>query len=189
MKESNMDTTRVTSLRNVLRTLAAASLLSLLAIGDARAQSLWTHVASACAVDNGSAAQYDANAARFKVATGVALPATVVARCNVTNPQDNGLDLNWNWLEVAYRDPDGTGTGSQVRALLYRVSNATGGISLLATFDSNAFAAVGDNTAGVLVGGTLDFLHYAYYVEIQVKRSDVANDPTVSIVRLLESVV
>jgi hypothetical protein len=183
-----MDITRLTCARNLLHVVGVALLLSLLTSDDARAQSIWTHVASACAVDEADAAQYEVNAARFKVATGVTLPATVVARCNVTNPLDSAADPNWNTLEVAYRDPDGTGTGSQVKALLYRASNATGGISLLETFDSNAFPAVGDNTARVLLGGSLDFLNYAYFVEIQVKRSNAGNDPTVSIVRLLESI-
>jgi hypothetical protein len=86
-----MEKEQFTGTKNGLRVLGAVSLLSLLAGGEARAQSIWTHVASACAVDDGSAATYEVNAARFKVKSGVTLPATVVARCNVTNPQDSGL--------------------------------------------------------------------------------------------------
>jgi hypothetical protein len=167
--------------------LGALSPFSPLATGDARAQGVWTHVASACAVDEGSTAKYDVNAARLRVKTAATLPATVVARCNVANPRDDGGDPGWNWLEVVYRDPDGIATGSQVKALLYRVSNATGGVSLLTTFDSNEFPATADNTARALFGGSLDFYNYAYFVELQVKRSDTANDPTISIVRLLET--
>jgi hypothetical protein len=184
-----METKRFAFMLNGLRVVGAISLLGSLAVGEARAQSVWTHVASACAVDDGSAAKYEVTAARFKVRTGATLPATVVARCNVTNPQDSGLDPNWEWLEVAYRDPDGVATGNQVKALLYRVSNATGGISLWATFDSNEIAATGNNTAGVWFGGTLDFQNYAYFIEIQVTRSDTANDPTISIVRLKEGAI
>lgn len=182
-----METKRFALVRNSLRAFGALSLLTLLASGEAHAAGIWTHVASACAVDEASAAKYDVNAARFKVKTGQQ-PATVVARCNVTNPQDDGSDPWWNTLEVTYRDPDGTGAGSQVKALLYRVTNATGGVVLIGTFDSNAYATTGDYTARVLVGGAadFDFDNYAYFVEIQVKRSDTANDPTISIVRLYE---
>jgi hypothetical protein len=181
-----MKTQQFTCVTKGLRTLGVMSFLSLLAAGDVRAASVWTHVASACAVDEGSAASYEVNAGRFKVKTGATLPATVIARCNVTNPLDSGLDPYWDWLEVTYRDPDGTGTDSQVRALLYRVSNATGGVFLLATFDSNAFASTTDNTEGILFGGTLDFDNYAYFVEIRVRRSG-SDDPTMSIVRLAQT--
>ena len=182
-----MEKERFTGAKNGLRVLGAVSLLSLLADGEARAQSIWTHVASACVVDDRSATQYEITAARFKVKNGTTLPAIVVARCNVTNPQDSGLDPYWNYLEVAYRDPDGTATGSQAKASLYRVSNATGGISLLQAFDSNAFAANTDTKNGIWFFEPLDFSRYAYFVEIQVKRSSTASDPTVSIVRLFEN--
>jgi hypothetical protein len=76
---------------------------------------------------------------------------------------------------------------SVLAALLYRVSNATGGITLLATFDSDTLFAQGDNTAGVSFGAPLDFGLYAYFVEIRVKRSNTTDDPTISIVRLFES--
>ena len=182
-----MDTKCFGLMRSGLRWLAAVSVLSAIPSAEARAE-IWTHAASACAVDETSAAKYEVNAARFMVKGGAMLPATVVARCNVTQARDSGVAPYWNWLEVTYRDPDGTHTGNQVKALLYRVSNATGGIVLLATFDSNALPATGDNTDGVLFGGIIDFFRYAYFVEIQVKRTDDANGPTISNIRLVETV-
>lgn len=183
-----METKRFALIRNSLRAFGALSLLTLLASSEAHAAGIWTHVASACEVDESSTAKYEMTAARFKFKSGQT--GTIYARCNVTNPQDDGSDPWWNQLEVVYRDPDGIAAGSRVKALLYRVTNATGGVVLVGTFDSNTLAATGDNKGDAPAGGVSDFnfTNYAYFVELQVTRSSTASDPTVSIVRLLETI-
>lgn len=184
-----MEPQRFTFIRKGLLTLGAISLLTLLASGEAQAQSIWTHAASACAVDETSAAKYAVGTTgAFYFASGQT--GTIVARCNVTNPRDDGDDPLWNYLEVAYRDPDGAAAGSQVIASLYRLNPTTGGWTRLVTFDSNAFAATGYNVAGTafpngFFDSDFDFDAYAYLVEIQVRRSDTANNPLISTVRLV----
>jgi len=182
-----METKRFALIRNSLRAFGALSLLTLLASGEAHAAGIWTHVASACAVDESSTAKYEMTAGRFKFKSGQT--GTIYARCNVTNPQDDGTDPWWNQLEVVYRDPDGIAAGSQVKATLYRVYNSNGGVSSAGTaFDSNTLAATSDNKGTTPAGGISDFnfTDYAYFVQLQVTRSSTASDPTVSIVRLLE---
>jgi len=149
----------------------------------------WTYVGAACMADDGSADMYQAIAARFRhksTHTG-----DIFARCNVTNPMDprgrQSGNPNWDSLEVVYRDPPGA--GNQVTAELVRVSNRSGGIFTLATFDSNCNDCEADpdsQTSSVHFIHEFDFDSYAYYVLIKVARtdSDPANNPDVSLVRL-----
>ena len=68
--------------------------------------------------------------------------ATVVLRCNVTDPADfmNFMDPVWNTIEVTYSDSDGMPNDSRVLVQLVRVGKATGVGFLTGTFDSNSFA-------------------------------------------------
>lgn len=149
----------------------------------------WTHVAGACVPDDESRNRYESVAARFRHKdqhTG-----SIFAKCNVTNPMDPRGRLSgnptWDSLEVVYVDPPGS--GNQVLAELVRVSNRTGGIFTLATFDSNCDDCEADaaaQTRSVHFIHQFDFDSYAYYVLIKVRRTDAdeANRPSVSMVRL-----
>lgn len=146
--------------------------------------SIWTHVGAACVADESSVGKYEASAARFRHKgsnTG-----DIVARCNVMNPQDDGHDPNWDVFEVVYRRQAET---DQVTAELIRVSNETGGVYTLATFDSNNFGTSPDEqTRSVEFHHAFDFEHHAYYVQIKVSRTSSAagHNPSVSIVRLYQ---
>lgn len=104
----------------------------------------------------------------------------------------DAVNPGWNALEVAYRDTDGTALADQVTATLYRVSNANGGVWAItgAAFNSNLSADTVDNIELVPFNYTFDFFNYAYFVEIQVKRSSstTEHNPTISIVRLVETI-
>lgn len=144
--------------------------------------SVWTHVGAACVADESSAGKYEASAARFRHKgsnTG-----DIFARCNVTNPEDDGRNPNWDLLEVVYRCQAET---DQVTAELIRVSNETGGVHTLATFDSNNFGTSPDEqTEHVTFNHSFNFVAFAYYVQIKVSRTSSAagHNPSISIVRL-----
>ena len=147
--------------------------------------SIWTHVGSACVADERSAGKYEASAARFRHKgsnTG-----SITARCNVTNPLDNGGNPNWDLLEVVYFKQVET---SRVIVQLVRVSNSTGGVYTIETFDTDDPSY--DNTSPTaqtrnkFFDYTFDFEKFAYFIEIKVRReSNTEEDiPAVSIVRL-----
>ena len=83
----------------------------------------WSHVGSACPVDETSLGKYDAHVhvLKFKEsATG-----DIFARCNIDALESiSGGDALA--LEVTYTDPDGPGTTYRVRALLRRVRRSDG---------------------------------------------------------------
>jgi hypothetical protein len=155
----------------------------------------WTHVASACSVDESALSKYAFNLADFGFATGkvsdiggFGLPIPIFARCNVLNPLDTGDPL-WNTLIVGYQDPDGTAPKYQVLVRLRRVSRSTGGISTMATFNSNLTTLTTRGERSVNVAGPFDFLHNEYFVEIGVARTDTLGNPIVYMVRLERTVL
>lgn len=135
--------------------------------------------------DESSVGRYEASAARFRHKGSIT--GEIVARCNVTNPRDDGSDPVWDYLEVVYRRQAET---DQVTAELIRVSNETGGVHTLATFDSNNFGTSPDEqTRHVEFDHTFNFVAFAYYVQIKVSRTSSAagHNPSVSIVRLCQA--
>jgi hypothetical protein len=149
--------------------------------------SIWTHVGAACMPDEGSTGKYEANAARFRHKGS--FTGDIFARCNVTNPRDDGLNPGWDCLEVVYSRQADT---DQVTAELIRVSNETGGVYTLATLDSNNFGTSPDEqTKHVDFHHDFNFEHFAYYVQIKVSRksSSAGHNPSISIVRLYEEFI
>jgi hypothetical protein len=139
----------------------------------------WTHTASSCAVDEGSLTKYQFNNADFSFKGNEtsdnspsipSVPLPIVVRCNVLNPLDDSVHPKWNRLLIGYQDPDGTGTGSRVRALLRRVHRQTGAATTLATFDSNLSNATTRREAFELVSTKFDFRGYEYFVQIELTR-------------------
>jgi hypothetical protein len=200
--------------RNTLRALGMCSLVTMILCSEVKADRVeggnvilshgaWTQVASACAVDEDSI-DYKLSGA------GVALPTSIngeiTLRCNITNVMDP--DAPWQTLEVVYRDPDGSGTGSQVTVALHKVSltgtaetfvttvNPVTGKpqsitdpSLVAAFDSNSVTSTTSSTQVQKVGlaHDFDFATNAYYVKIKVKRTDATINPAAFIIRLYDS--
>ena len=140
----------------------------------------WTHTASSCAVDEGSLTKYQFNNADFSykgtetsdnTPTIPSVPLPIIVRCNVLNPLDSSVNPVWTRLLIGYQDPDGTGTGSRVRAFLRRVHRQTGATSTLATFDSNRSNATTRREAFATVSPTtFNFGGYEYFVQIELTR-------------------
>jgi hypothetical protein len=140
----------------------------------------WTHTASSCAVDEASLTKYQFNNADFSFKgtetsdnspSIPSVPLPIIVRCNVVNPLDSSVNPLWTTLRIGYQDPDGTGTGSRVRALLRRVHRPTGATTTLATFDSNSSPATTrrEETADVSPI-KFDFHSYEYFVQIELTR-------------------
>ena len=136
----------------------------MLTIPEARGAEVWTHTAAACVVDEDSTAKAMSTGGRFLFRPNQI--GTIYARCNVTNPKDNGEDTVWDRLEVSYNDPD---ANSRVRATLKAVSNVTGGtFDKLPVFDSANYPPGQRTEQVVLANGFFDFAAHSYYVEIQI---------------------
>lgn len=150
---------------------------------------VWTHVASACVVHDGSTAIAHTSTSRLLHAANQT--GTIYARCNVTNPEDNGGDTEWDRLEVVYTDNDGCLSDNPgVTAILWRVNNINGGIREIATLESKDFCEVGPQRQRVSFSHTFNFTAYSYYVELQVRRNVAAGPNSVvnvAVVRLLEA--
>jgi len=159
--------------------------LLLLLPGAAFAQGpVWTHTAAACAVDNASASKYETNGARFRFKVDGQTTGNIYARCNITNPKDDGSNPGWNRLEVAYTDE--RESPNFVKATLYRVNKTSGGVSEIGTaFDSINFGAKPSGGAEeVTLTHTFNFTTYAYFVMLQIHREDASYNPSISAVRL-----
>ena len=93
--------------------LGISTWLTVVAGQHAGAAGIWTHAASACALDPASVPRADIQAARLQLKRG--RTGTVMARCNVTNPLDDGqesvLELFRN-LVLGTRTGKGTATRS-----------------------------------------------------------------------------
>jgi hypothetical protein len=170
--------------------------LGMAAVPAMAVDEMWTGVGSTCTLDEASTALAEMNAARLYFKPNQT--GTIVARCNVTNPHDDGGDTHWNRLEVAYRDNDGALSPSPgVIAILYRVSSrrapppkGNGGISEIARFNSDDYPENADtvNSVDFEVPHEFNFDRYTYFVELRIRR-DVAVagiNVSVSAIRLLE---
>lgn len=117
-----------------------------------------------------------------KLAFAAAAAGTIEARCNVTNPSDANQNPGWGHLEITHNDPDGMGNGSQLIVELMEVNKFTGATAVLATYDSNNFAAV------ILrdrpVPNAWNFVNFAYYINVKVIRANANLNPWLARVRL-----
>lgn len=160
----------------------------------------YTHVATACTIDEADTSSYTYNLGSLGVPTGLGFIANstdlnLYAWCNIANPLDEG-NPEWNGLIVGFRDPDGTDAKARVRAYLYRVSRVNGVQKLLATFDSNVPSGTNfvQNTFNwqegftVLPSRTFNFFQYEYFVMLHLSRKTTApvQYPVVTKFRLAE---
>jgi len=148
---------------------------------------VWTHVASACAVDEASDTRYDANLSSLQhrgTETG-----EILARCNVVNPEQFDMaSSSAHSLQVNFQDPDGAENAYRVLVRLNRASNA-GPTQVLATFDSNApEIPVGPTEGFANFDHHFDFVSNAYYVTLRVIRSNTAQRPLVWNVRIARGI-
>jgi len=150
----------------------------------------WTHAASACSPDEAALSKYAFTNADFSFNStsvsdvgGLGLPVLIYVRCNVLNPLDAG-NPTWNSMYVGYQDPDGQGFKYQVFVRLRRLSRTTGGVSTVATFNSNSLTNTARSERFVTFSHNFDFLNNEYYVEIGISRTDTLANPVAYMVRL-----
>ncbi len=140
-----------------------------------QAQSLWQQEAVGCAVDDTDVHRFAASILGYvSHATGVT--GGIYLRCGVTNPSDGGGNPGWDRLYVTYKDPDATGTGSQLKVNLKRVSRATGAMTNIVSFDSNRFSGTGVQEKYLNVTTAWDFASYYYFLEIYMNRASSTAD-------------
>ncbi len=142
----------------------------------------WSHVGSACSVDETSQNKYDSHVHVFKFkgdSTG-----SIYGRCNIAGLKKVGGDALY--LQVTYTDSDGPGNDYQVRALLRSVNSKDGSNSLVTEFDSNDFSANPNAQRNdVRIDHNFDFDNNAYYVEFRLSRNKTAHNPAAAIVRIV----
>lgn len=155
----------------------------------------WTHVASTCAIDEGSLVKYQFNFSDFGFKAGMYSTAStafpnglepITVRCNVTNPVDFD-NPKWNTLILGYQDQDGTAAANRVVATLYSVSRTTGVNTAITSFDSNSSAQTIRGEGYTVFAKPFDFLNNEYYVEIAVTRRNTEFNPVAFMVRLTQS--
>lgn len=154
----------------------------------------WTHVASACVPDESALTKYAMSYADlyFKGSAvsdfGTFGLSPLSARCNVDNPLAVGVKPVWNTFIVGYKDPDGKTLNNGVTARLIKISRATGGISTVATFNSNASPVTVRGEGYVLFEHAFDYHNNAYMVQLDLYRTDATlPSPVVYSVRLVNS--
>src|SRR5262245_2432016 len=125
------------SIRNYIAALAFAGMFSAAQAGE------WTCVGSTFTPDESSPAVAAGNQL-----TDMSLGrlqflgnnmGTIVARCNITNPNDAGANPGWGHLEITHNDPDGMGNNTQVLVQLMEVNKFTGNTAVITTFNSSNF--------------------------------------------------
>jgi len=162
-------------------------IFSLLFISQGAHAATWSSSASACVPSDGSVGKYDFEDATLKFSANST--GEILVRCHITNPFDDTDSAPiWNTLTVGYQDPDAHEQAYQVEAKLIRVNKGTGVVSVITPrFDSNASTA--PNTVSP-VSGFVKFTHnynfttYAYYITLDLHRSDSLKNPAVWFVKL-----
>jgi hypothetical protein len=150
--------------------------------GAAASAAEWSARAGACVLDEKSVGRV-AVSENAELAPKTA--ATIEARCNVTNPNDNGAAPSWNTLIVFYHDLDGKSLQSRVAATLFSVDKLTGGSIIIATFDSNDPAHVENGLTGIQrFSHTFNFGQNGYFVLLTVTGADASQLPRMFSVQL-----
>jgi len=157
------------------RALLLGVAISLCLVPFVHAQGLWQQEAVGCAVDDTDVTRFAASTLGY-VTFKTGISGGIYLRCGVTNPMDGGGSPGWDRLYVTYKDPDATGTASQVKVFLKRISRSSGSLSTIATFNSNSFTGTGTQEKYVSVSTTWDFATYYYFLEIYLGRTSTTSD-------------
>jgi hypothetical protein len=135
---------------------------------------IWSAVGSTVVVDEASQYKYRVNDGYIEFKGFRA--GWIKARINLEM-----TDSSWNYWTIVYTDPDGAGTAYRMRVKIYRVKTASPNLGmreLVTVFDSNAVATA----TGAVQRSTSFFTHswdyyfYAYYIEIDLYRSRMADN-------------
>jgi hypothetical protein len=172
----------IVKLETVIKGMCFSVLL--LTLSAAAQSKPWTTVASAGTID-------DADIAKIKFVNGEAsldpaLPAgtTATIRYNVV-AVDNLLLLGTPQMTVRYQD---NGVGAQVIVRLKRYNFDPGGApSVMIEFDSDDFGPFGafqTRTVNGCGSPLFDFVHNAYFVEVEMRKLSNEGVPRMGVVKL-----
>lgn len=160
--------------------------LAVLLAPSVSAQPIWTAVANTGAMDETAAGIFafitdgPGSPAGLTFRPGSTSLGPVIARYNVTNPDEVNLVLPWTQLELGFTD---TGATMLVTATLMRV-NACNGVAVpictVASFDSAAATCNRCNFAA----GSVNFGANLYYVEVRLTRTVAAANPIAHTLRI-----
>jgi hypothetical protein len=130
------------------------------------AQSGWTSPCSAGAtIDESSVTLYQTNGSSLFFRG--AKTGTVTARYDVVNTAVPSVPVTpWTRLELGYFDP----VGGSITATLFRVEPCTGNTTPICTLTSPPFPAP-TCVACSFPGGTVDFLGFLYFVQVDIRRT------------------
>jgi hypothetical protein len=166
------------------RAVGVAPLLAALAwAGTASAQvHPWTAAGSTGTVDDTDTGIVDFVNGEARMRAAAAAGSVLNLRYNVVSLQ--GLSgFGQHVLRVRFRD---NGAASQVRLNLRRYNQATGILTQVVAFDSNAYpAAVGYQTRQICLVHNWDFDAGPYYIEAELIKSGGAGQPAVGTIQLV----
>jgi hypothetical protein len=152
----------------------------------------WTHVGSACTVDEDSLGKFEFVNADFKFkGTNVSPPSVggllpITARCNVVNPLD-AENPDWNRLVVGYQDSNGTNGQNGAIVRLKRINRPGGSLATIATFNSDSFSSINRAEASIPFNHAWDFLRNEYFIQIELYRGNTNNQISVYSLRLVHA--
>ena len=131
----------------------------------------------------------------FNSAGDAGFAAGTIGEIILTCPVVATLELA-HALSITYRDPDGSATGATITAALRRKHLTTGSATTVGTtINTNAGPVVTDYgvIGGVLANCTsahvFDFTNFAYYVQINIRRTTTAQIPLFAGARLHSDVI
>ena len=151
-------------------TLFFAGLAFVLLPSASEAQ-IWTHTAHTCVVDDVHSSGTPLTASD---SLRVQRAGTVRARCNVTNPMDDGQAPNWGVLDIVYTDPPPAASNERVTAILWRINNdGTLPFPIVAFSSDNFPQAAAAQMRSMEFSHVFDFAEAAYFVEITLTEHGV----------------
>lgn len=171
---------------NRLAPLFLALSLAFILAPSASAQPIWTAVANTGAMDETATGIFafitdgPGTPAGLRYLPASASLAPVIARYNVTNPDEANLVLPWTQLELGATD---TGATMAVTASLVRVNACTGAAVVVCTVTSLNSATPVCNRC-TFAAGAVNFATNLYYVEVRLTRTTAASNPIAHTLRI-----
>ena len=169
----------------------AVAVATLLGVAAADPPQSWTIAGASCVpVGQTSSAHLV-----FNSAGDAGFAAGTIGEIIVTCPVVATIELA-HALSITYRDPDGSATGATITAALRRKHLTTGSATTVGTtLNTNAGPVVTDYgvIGGVLANCTsahvFDFTNFAYYVQINIRRTTTGQIPLFAGARLHSDVI
>jgi hypothetical protein len=143
----------------------------------ASAERYWHSIGNGCVpTDNTiTAANYDSRG------FGVGFKGTSTGAIDLYCPvsiRATGSTPTYNSIKMSYRDPDGTGTSSRVRAFFLEATDGSNSSTVKCTADSNGNATTGYTTWSCnFFPGFVPATNKSYWVEVYIERTTSSYDP------------